>query len=146
MENLGTLPGFAQSEAAAINSYGEVVGHSSNLADVRAFLWTQSLGMENLGTLPGGNYSRALSINDRSETVGVSGSSTGLRAFVWTRNGGMQDLNSLIPAGSDFVLTEAVSVNNSGVILAVGRDDHSEHEGVHDHDLPKRVFLLVPVL
>jgi probable HAF family extracellular repeat protein len=99
--------------------------------------------MENLGTLPNGNHSRALSINDRGEVVGLSNTPKGIRAFLWTRNSGMQDLNTLIPADSDFVLEEAVGINDLGVILAIGYDKDDEGDP-HRHESPTRVFLLVP--
>jgi probable HAF family extracellular repeat protein len=145
MEDLGTLPGDGRSEAFAINSRGEAVGYSGTLGRTRAFRWTKSAGIQDLGTLPGGNYSRALSINDRSEVVGSSDSSVGSRAFLWAPNRGMQDLNTMIPESNDFVLFEAVSVNNLGMILALGSDTagHTTHDH-GDHESPYRVLLLIP--
>ena len=66
--------------------------------------------MEGLGTLTGGDHSRALAINELGDIVGVSDSPVGNRAVLWTRHGEMWELNQLIPAGSNFVLTEAVSI------------------------------------
>jgi probable HAF family extracellular repeat protein len=100
--------------------------------------------MQDLGTPRGGTYSRALSINDRGEVVGSSDSSVGTRAFVWTAGRGIEDLNTLIPANSDFVLFEAVSVNNRGMILALGNDDDGHVHDHGDHESPARVFILVP--
>ena len=79
--------------------------------------------MEDLGTLPGGDFSRALAINEPGDVVGTSGSPRGARATLWARSGGIQDLNTLIPAGNNFVLTEAININNRGTILAIGHDD-----------------------
>jgi probable HAF family extracellular repeat protein len=144
MQDLGTLPGDTHSDAFSINTRGEVVGYSSGPVGARAFLWTRSGGMEDLGTLPGGDFSRALSINDRGEVVGTSDTSLGARAFLWTRSGGMQDLNTMIPAGNDFILFEAVGVNDLGMILAIGRDDDGQGHPHGYHEFPTRVFLLVP--
>jgi probable HAF family extracellular repeat protein len=141
MEDLGTLPGDTESSATGINNPGQVVGYSSGPSGTRAFLWTRSGGMEDLGTLPGGDSSRAFAINEVGEVVGTSGGPSGARATVWTRSGGIQDLNILIPTGSDFVLTQAVNINNPGTILAIGRDDLGQGE---PHEFPTRVFLLIP--
>ena len=144
MEDLGALPGNNQSFATAINNAGGVVGYSKGVVGERAFLWSRNNGMVSLGTLPGGGYSRALAINEPGDMVGTSGSSSGLRAVLWTRGGDMHDLNALIPTPRDFVLTEAVSINNQGWILATGRSDDGTGHGHADHEAPMRVFLLVP--
>ena len=144
MENIGTLPGNGNSEAFSINSQGQVVGYSGTLGRTRAFRWSRSSGIQDLGTLPGGYYSRALSINARGEVVGSSDSSLGSRAFLWTASRGMQDLNMLIPTGSDFVLFEAVSVNDRGMILALGSDDDGHRHDHGDHEAPARVLMLIP--
>ena len=39
---------------------------------------------------------------------------------------GIEDLNTLIPAGNNFVLTEALNINNRGTILAIGHDDDGQ--------------------
>ena len=145
MEDLGVLPGDTQSAATGINNPGQVVGYSSSRSSgTRAFLWTRNGGMEDLGTLPGGDFSRALAINEPGDVVGTSGSPLGARATLWPRSGGIQDLNALIPAGNDFVLTHAVNINNPGTILATGHDDLGQGEDHAIHELPTRVFLLVP--
>jgi len=114
--------------------------------DIRGFLAEHAHfgGIQDLGTLPGAGYSRALSINNRGEIVGSSQSSLGSRAFLWTNGSGRQDLNTLIPSGSDFVLFEAISVNDLGEILALGNDDDGHGHGHGDHEAPARVFLLIP--
>jgi probable HAF family extracellular repeat protein len=146
VQDLGTLAGQSFSEAVGINGKVEVVGSSGDPAGARrAVLWVPGAPIRDLGVLTGGDSSRALGINDRTEVVGTSESSLGSRAFVWTA-GGMQDLNTLVTAAGGFVLTEAVAINKQGTILAAGRDDSSTGEG-HDHDqheLPMRVFLLIP--
>jgi probable HAF family extracellular repeat protein len=139
--DLGTLPGHGVSEALSISESGDVVGSSGNLQQRRAVLWAQGGAIRNLGTLPGGASSRALGISN-GQVVGTSETSDGEHAFLWTDSGGMQDLNSLLTSRSGFVLTQAVSINTQGIILAVGQNDDSSQT----HEKPVRIFILVPTL
>ena len=145
MVSLGTLPGDTDSMAVSINKQGQVVGYSSGPSGTSAFLWTRKGGMVSLGTLSGHDYSRAVAINDQGEVVGLSGSLVRARAFLWTSSRGMEDLNSLIAMGADFVLAEAVGINNRGTILAIGRDDDGHADAHDNHELAARVLLLVPL-
>ena len=138
-QDLGTLPGHGVSEALSINESGDVVGSSGNLQQRRAVLWAQGGAIRNLGTLPGGASSRALGIS-KGEVVGTSETSDGEHAFLWTDAGGMQDLNSLLTLRSGFILTQAVSINSQGTILAIGQNDDSQHT----QEVPLRIFILVP--
>ena len=138
-QDLGTLPGHGVSEALSISESGDVVGSSGNLQQRRAVLWAQGGAIRDLGTLPGGASSRALGIS-KGEVVGTSETSNGEHAFLWTDAGGMQDLNSLLTSRSGFVLTQAVSINSQGIILAIGQNDDS----LHTHEKPLRIFMLVP--
>lgn len=139
--------GHVTGEAMAINNRGDAVGYSANAAALpRATLWPVNGGVVDLGTLPGGTYSRALESNDAGVVVGAAGVGHESRAFVWTQADGMQNLNTLITQ-SNFVLTQAVGINNVGDIIATGHDAiaHGQpgHAHVEAHDLPVRVFLLV---
>jgi probable HAF family extracellular repeat protein len=138
-QDLGTLSGHDVSEALSISESGDVVGSSGNLQQRRAVLWVQGGAIRDLGTLPGGAASRALGIS-KGEVVGTSGTSDGEHAFLWTQAGGMQDLNSLLTSRSGFVLTQAVSINSQGTILAIGQNDDSHQT----HEKPLRIFILVP--
>ena len=138
-QDLGTLPGHGVSEALSISESGDVVGSSGNLQQRRAVLWAQGGAIRDLGTLPGGASSRALGIRE-GEVVGTSETSDGEHAFLWTDAGGMQDLNSLLTSRSGFVLTQAVSINSQGIILAIGQNDDSHQT----HEKPLRIFILVP--
>ena len=60
--------------------------------------------------------------------------------FCGRRQAGMQDLNSLLTSRSGFVLTQAVSINSQGIILAIGQNDDSHQS----HEKPLRIFMLVP--
>ena len=150
VQALGTLPGHGASEALSINASGVIVGSSGDPeAQHRAVLWPSGGGaIQDLGTLPDGTSSRALAINDRREVVGIAEASAGHHAFLWTQQGGMQDLNGLLTSRSGFVLTHAVAISAEGVIVAIGVDEATGAEPGHDHhahDLPLRIFRLVPV-
>lgn len=147
---LGALAGRATSEAVAMNVRGDIVGYSADAAGARrATLWMADGALVDLGALPGGEFSQALGINHAGHIVGTSTSSAGSRACLWTPGGGPQDLNALV-APSSTVLTHATGINASGVIVAFGHEavSHAEHDDGHGHDetheLPVRVFLLVP--
>ena len=137
--DLGALPGHGVSEALSISESGDVVGSSGNLQQRRAVLWAQGGVIRDLGTLPGGASSRALGIS-KGEVVGTSATSDGEHAFLWTQAAGMQDLNSLLTSRSGFILTQAVSINSQGTILAIGQNDDSHQT----HEKPLRIFMLVP--
>ena len=142
---LPLLAGHATSEAQAVNGRGDVVGYSATSTRLRrAVLWSAGGATVDLGTLPGGDFSQAFGINDAGDVVGSSESSVGDRATLWT-SGGLQDLNSLI-APSNFVLSKAVGINNTGMIVAIGHDLVAAvaNAPTHDesHEMPVRVFLL----
>jgi probable HAF family extracellular repeat protein len=147
-QDLGTLPRNSESEAVAVNNSGEVVGSSYEADGTRqAVLWAPGAAIRKLGLLTGGTSSRALAINDAGDIVGAASSLLGLRAVLWTRTGDVTDLNTTIPPGGGFVLMEAVAINQLGVIIALGQDDHGhglDHEHRHP-EAPTRVFLLIPV-
>jgi probable HAF family extracellular repeat protein len=137
MQDLGTLdgvPGFP-SGASAVNVTGQVVGwtaSSSALGNNRAFL-SRGGTMYDLGTITsvGGPYtpSQANGINTSGKVVGSAGYDPTLsnsRAWIWIptqpngTSGQITDLNSLIPAGSGWVLTSANGINDGGQIAGVG--------------------------
>ncbi len=119
MSDLGTLGG-TDSQANALNDRGAVVGYSytANDATSQAFVYRHGR-MTDLGTL-GGRDSVAAAINDEGSVVGAAlTSSSVLHGFVDLR-GRMVDLNSLIPAESGFVITNAEDINDRGQIAAQG--------------------------
>ena len=71
MVELPTLGGH-DSEAAAVNAGGQVVGESITAANsFHAFSWTETGGMIDLGTL-GGTSSFAVAVNAGGQVVGAS--------------------------------------------------------------------------
>jgi probable HAF family extracellular repeat protein len=145
VNELPVLPGFAAGEAAWLNVRGDVVGYSATAAELRhATLWPAAGGAVDIGTLAGGNASQAFGINDAGAVVGSSESTLGSRAFIWSRLEGMRDLNGLAVA-ANVVLTKAVGINNAGMIVALGHEPHDDHGDGHDHELPVRVVLLIPI-
>ena len=137
MRDLGTLPGGVTSMANAINSSGVIVGQSDGTSTGghwHAVMWDTSFKIHNLGVIPGGNYSIAFAVNDSNVVVGYGNlSNNAAHAMIWTSSSGMKDLNSLIPAGSGWVLINANAINNVGQIPGYGT------KGGHNH-----AFLLTP--
>jgi probable HAF family extracellular repeat protein len=110
------------SRARAINEFGVIAGEadytSTGATSETATLWDHG-AIVNLGTL-GGSSSMVRDINDHGTVVGVSSlSGFGVHAFIH-RNGAMEDLNDLIPPGSGWVLANAYSITNSGIIVGDG--------------------------
>ena len=124
--------------ANAINTAGVIVGESDGSSTEglwHAVMWNTAGKIQDLGLIPGGTYSIAFGINDSSVVVGYGNlSNNAAHAMVWTSTGGMQDLNSLIPAGSGWVLINANAINNVGQITGYGTKGGSNH-----------AFLLTPV-
>jgi probable HAF family extracellular repeat protein len=116
MQDLGTLPGGANSYAQGINDSGQVVGYADTAGGAsHAFLWTASGGLQDLGTLPGGSNSYAYAINNLGQVVGGADTAGGpTDPFLWTSSGGLQDLGK--PPGNFF--TEAFAINSSGQIVS----------------------------
>jgi probable HAF family extracellular repeat protein len=148
--DLGTLPGFTGSEALSISNNGNIAGSATGTqADPnfsRAVLWKwNKQTVLDLGALEEGGDSRATDVNDRGQVVGASSSGHGGSAFIWTADEGMRDLNSLIGLPG-IVLTEALSINRQGDILAMGhKQEESDHSGTHnhqDHERPRQIYVL----
>jgi len=118
MSDLGTLGGTT-SYANGINSSGEVVG-SANTAQGSSHpvLWRNGTVLD-LGSLGGGSGS-ANGIDDGGTVVGSSLTSSYVtHAFLW-QDGVMIDLNVLLPTGSQWVLTSASFISDSGLIVGLG--------------------------
>jgi probable HAF family extracellular repeat protein len=127
--DLGNIGGGAWNTPTAINDRGDVVGFadlpgSGGHLHPHAFEWTQAAGIKDLGTLPGDTYSYATGINNRGQVVGFSYSATTQRAFIW-QNGKMTDLNSVVPAGSPYLLV-ANDIGDDGTIAGQAYDPKTQ--------------------
>jgi probable HAF family extracellular repeat protein len=137
LTDLGTLGGI-YSSANAVNDAGQIAGYAyiQGNAKQHACLWLAGVAHD-LGDL-GGNFSDALALDgDATHVVGRATIPTksgylAYHAFLWSA-GEMKDLNTLLPAGSGWVLEEATGVNDAGQIVGAGT--HNGHT---------RAFLLQP--
>jgi probable HAF family extracellular repeat protein len=133
MNGLGALPGDAASDAYALNNLNnagqvQVVGVSwsgGNGGAYHAFLWQSSTGMmQDLGNL-GSSTTVARAIDNATplhpfQVVGDGFTAAGVRhAWIW-QNSAMTDLNSLLPANSGWVLSQALGINDNQQIVGDG--------------------------
>jgi probable HAF family extracellular repeat protein len=126
LENLGTF-GDEQARASDINNAGSIIGASSSGSGATAtsspFILRNG-EYTSIGSL-GGRTGSANEINEFGTVVGASQIAAGTnRAYVWSL-GVQTDLNSLVTSaltvnGAAVTLTNAVSVNNFGDIVATG--------------------------
>jgi probable HAF family extracellular repeat protein len=134
MQDLGTLPGFPNSQASALNNAGQVAGQVSDASgsNVDAFYWNGT-AMQDLGTL-GGTYTLARALNNagNGHPVQVVGQSwTGAlnpdgsrvtHAFLW-QNGAMTDLNNQLnnlSPNSGWVFQGATGINDNQQVVGFG--------------------------
>ena len=124
MHDLGTLGG-THSNAYAVNGQGVVAGFSLVDGDWarHACVWQTAGGRGvDLGGLPGDTTSEAHGVNDRNQVVGTSDSQPDAadnRAVLW-ENGGAVDLNVVADTRGQWRLADAMSINNSGVVVGKG--------------------------
>jgi probable HAF family extracellular repeat protein len=125
--------GGATSEGNGINDDGDVVGDSLRVADEIAVLWPAGGGLVELGTF-GGPASSARDINNHRQIVGYAlDADLHPHAFISQAGGTLVDLNTLLPAGSGWVLLSANAINDAGQIAG---------EGLFNGE--PRAFLLTP--
>jgi probable HAF family extracellular repeat protein len=99
---LGTSGTFANLEAVAINTNGQIAGWTGSSTGNSGFLYSN-------GTLTSLGSFLATAINDNGVMVGGPTIDSG---------GTMQDLNTLIPAGSPYQIQDATAINTNGQIVA----------------------------
>jgi probable HAF family extracellular repeat protein len=130
MTDIGVCPGASTSQGRAINAAGHIAGWcffpqvngypNGHPADRHAFLWTPASGMRDLGSL-GNRRADVFGIGSDDTVVGFMVNSAGARvAFIARAGGALTDLNTLIAAGSGWVLTEAHAINAKGQIAGTG--------------------------
>jgi probable HAF family extracellular repeat protein len=122
MRDLDTLGGSGI-EAYGINDVGQVVGGSFTAdGNSHAFITgPDGVGVRDLGAL-GGGMRYAYGINDAGQVVGSFGTvGGGEHAFITGPDGmGMRDLNSLVNLPQGAILVQAMDINNSGQVIAIG--------------------------
>jgi probable HAF family extracellular repeat protein len=126
ISDLGVLSGGSNSTASAINKNGLIVGGSDTAqGDYHAVQWLNGI-ISDLGTLAGFANSRAEAVNASGIIVGQvynidpnTYAVTTADAVIW-QNGTLIDLNSLLPAYSGWVLTNAVGINSQDQVTGDG--------------------------
>lgn len=123
MEHLGTANVSDSHTPYGINDSGTVVGASQSVWHPSE-TWHGAVQWENgsLFSLPGGGGSgtRAMAVNSAGLVVGSGRDPDGLlHAFLWEGRI-LKDMNTIIPAGSSWVWSEAVGVNARGQIIGNG--------------------------
>jgi probable HAF family extracellular repeat protein len=149
LRNLGTF-GDEQARALDINNAGQIIGATNSGSGATAASTPFILRngeFTAIGSL-GGNNGSVTEINEFGTVVGSSQIASGAnRAYVWSL-GVQTDLNSLVTNaltvnGAAVTLTNAVSVNNFGDIVATGTYTYRNARGVDT--IGTRSFLLKEV-
>lgn len=126
---LGTLGGYSIPQA--INASGQIVGVSQSDEDgeenpVHGFLWENGT-MINLDGTSEVQESRPLAINRHGQIVGQSNTEDDQTyGFLW-HDGQMHNLNELVAPGSNWDITEAVSINDLCQIACNAQSDGVSH-------------------
>jgi hypothetical protein len=140
LASLGTnSTGTTGSYAYDIDDDGWAVGYtdkynpSFTYLGTRAMRWHEDNTWEELGVLGtttgGHTLAKAFAMNNSGITVGVadrhnaSGTSQGSRAVYWGLDGVAVDLNTLLPAGSGWLLIDARGISDTGWISGTGNFD-----------------------
>jgi probable HAF family extracellular repeat protein len=107
----------------AINDNGEIAGFLFAPSQYHAAKFSNGVWTD-LGVVTGAPQNEAKAINASGQIVGTSVLPSTYKPFKAGKHipfistvSGLVDLNTLIPAGSGFTLTDAVSINESGQIL-----------------------------
>lgn len=128
VKDLGTLPGDAASVAMGINATGQVVGWSSGPGRIRAFVFSDGVGMVALASPAGRPVATARAINDLGDVVGTAsklGPDIG-QAVRWT--GGVPAVLGTLGTG---LFSAARSINSAGVTVGYSYSDGGGLLGIH---------------
>jgi len=135
-----TPPAGAAVSAFGINSVGQVAGAINGPAGTHAAVYGNGKWTD-LGGVAGA-AAQATGINTAGQVIGTvifpqtvyHPPKPGKHIGFIIGNAGLVDLNTLIPAGSGFVITDAIAINDAGQILCNGASP----------DGTKRAVLLTP--
>jgi len=120
---LAQSPTAYLTNARAVSNTGKVVGEGrlAGFSADHALVYDVATGtIASLGLEATGAYnSRPNDVNRQGDVVGMMFLGVGEHAFL-ARGGQVFDLNDLLPAGSDWVLQEAQSINDAGQIVGRG--------------------------
>jgi probable HAF family extracellular repeat protein len=121
---LNAPAGATFSEARFVDDAGVVDGSANYTGFLtRGFLYDAADNAIDIGTLgPAYNYSEIFDINSSRQAVGLSrlaASPFTSEPFLYD-NGVMVNLNTLLPAGSGWVLQRAFSIDDAGAIMGTG--------------------------
>ncbi|MDQ3381503.1 MAG: hypothetical protein M3546_14505 [Actinomycetota bacterium] len=111
MRDLGTLSGYQNSEAWAINASGSIAGVARNPSTGQTRAWVYTTSMQDIGTL-GGTNAGATDINNAGTIVGSSTTVAG-QTHAFVRQGIMLDIT---PTATN---ATAYGVNNLGEVVGV---------------------------
>jgi len=135
--DLGTLGGES-SEAAAVNSFGDVAGRSTTSAGATHAFLHRNGEMVDLGTLPGGSASYATAINDRGDVAGyggINGFGLGFReivqGFIW-QDGAMRAVGALYcPCTFNvrYGTSTAFALSNAGWVVGESQTNRQNFTG-----------------
>jgi len=125
--------GWLGSMANSINEAGNVVGYGGPFGYSQAFLYDASgnltvlpmaSGMTSMQTVPGslGSWYGGRHINSQNQVVGTAWKNNTWRGWIWDSTHGTRDLNDILVPGSNWTVTDALSIRDDGTILAYGTD------------------------
>lgn len=158
-EDLGSLNGYGEFKAIAINQFGQTIGNADNNSRLanEGFVWTpngsggppENPCMRTLGNLSGRpawlfNGSLAAGINASGQIVGMADGPEGLidteHACLWQPTGGTLDLGTLTDRGLNSMAT---AINNIGKIVGwsdtePGTLDWYKHRHAFVYDIAAR--------
>jgi len=124
--------GWLGSMANSINEAGNVVGYGGPSGYSQAFLYDTkgnltipplASGMTSMQTVPGNvPWYGSRHINSQNQVVGTAWKNNTWRGWIWDSTHGTRDLNDILVPGSNWTVTDALSIRDDGTILAYGTD------------------------
>jgi probable HAF family extracellular repeat protein len=142
LEHLPELPGGTNSAAESVNASGDIVGDDQPAGGGQhAVLWSHGT-VTDLGTDVRYVYSYAEKINDLGEIVGVArGVADQQPHAVRFADGLTIDLATEVTNLDDWVLSEATSISNTGIVVGQGLRPYMKG---HKPEQREHGFMLIP--